>query len=79
MVSGCPIAAMPEMDGVQAYRVLRQLAPRLKVIMSSGYNQVEVVQKFIGEGLAGFNQKPYSFAELKELLYLVLGRPGSST
>lgn len=50
---------MPHMDGEQCFRELRQIKPGITVIMSSGYNEQEVTQKFVGKGLAGFIQKPY--------------------
>ena len=56
---------MPRMDGEQCFRELRQIRPDLKVVMSSGYNQQEVTQKFVGKGLAGFIQKPYNLSVLK--------------
>jgi PAS domain S-box-containing protein len=59
---------MPKMDGEQCFRALRQLKPEAKVIMSSGFNQQEVTQKFVGKGLAGFIQKPYRLAALKEVI-----------
>jgi PAS domain S-box-containing protein len=59
---------MPHMDGEQCFRELRQLRPDLKVIMSSGYNEQEVTQKFVGKGLAGFVQKPYKLSVLKEAI-----------
>jgi CheY-like chemotaxis protein len=59
---------MPNMDGEQCYRELRKLNPDVKVIMSSGYNQQEVTQKFAGKGLAGFIQKPYRLAVLIEAI-----------
>ncbi len=59
---------MPHMDGVQCYRELRQLKPDVKVILSSGYTEHEVTQKFIGKGLAGFVQKPYKLSVLKEVI-----------
>jgi CheY-like chemotaxis protein len=59
---------MPNMDGEQCFRELRQLAPAVKVIMSSGYNEQEVTQKFIGKGLAGFIQKPYKLSTLQEVI-----------
>jgi len=59
---------MPHMDGEKCFRELRQRYPQLGVIMSSGYNEQEVTQKFIGKGLAGFIQKPYRLATLKKLL-----------
>jgi PAS domain S-box-containing protein len=59
---------MPHMDGEQCFRELRQLRPDVKVIMSSGYNEYEVTQKFMGKGLAGFIQKPYKLSVLKEAI-----------
>ena len=57
---------MPHMDGEECFRQLRRIRPNVKVIMSSGYNEHEVTQKFIGKGLAGFIQKPYRLSALKE-------------
>jgi PAS domain S-box-containing protein len=59
---------MPHMDGEQCFRELRQLNPDVKVIMSSGFSENEVTQKFAGKGLAGFVQKPYRLSELKEAI-----------
>jgi len=59
---------MPHLDGEQCFRELRQLKPDVKVIMSSGYNEQEVTQKFVGKGLAGFIQKPYRLSVLKEAI-----------
>ena len=59
---------MPHMDGEQCFRELRLLNPNVKVIMSSGYNEQEVTQRFVGKGLAGFVQKPYKLSVLKEAI-----------
>ena len=59
---------MPHMDGEQCFCELRQLKPDVKVIISSGYNEQEVTQKFVGYGLAGFIQKPYKLSQLKETI-----------
>jgi PAS domain S-box-containing protein len=59
---------MPHMDGEQCFRELRQIKPDIKVIMSSGYNEQEVTQKFVGKGLAGFIQKPYKLSILEEAI-----------
>ncbi len=59
---------MPHMDGEQCFRELRQIKPDIKVIMSSGYNEQEVTQKFVGKGLAGFIQKPYKLSILREAI-----------
>ena len=59
---------MPHLDGEQAFRELRQIKPDVKVIMSSGYNEHEVTQRFVGKGLAGFIQKPYKLSTLKSIV-----------
>jgi len=59
---------MPKLDGEQAFRALRLLKQDVKVIMSSGYNEQEVTQKFVGKGLSGFIQKPYRLAEMSRKL-----------
>lgn len=55
---------MPHMDGEEAFRELRRISADVKVVMCSGYNEQEVSQRFIGKGLAGFVQKPYTLKEL---------------
>jgi two-component system, cell cycle sensor histidine kinase and response regulator CckA len=59
---------MPHMDGEQCFRELKQLRPDIKIIMSSGFNEQEVTEKFLGNGLAGFIQKPYKLSVLKEAI-----------
>jgi PAS domain S-box-containing protein len=59
---------MPHMDGEQCFRELRLVDPDVKVIMSSGFSEHEVNQKFAGKGLAGFIQKPYRLSVLKEAI-----------
>jgi PAS domain S-box-containing protein len=57
---------MPVMAGEEALRNLRALAPGVKVLLSSGFNEVEAVRRFIGKGLAGFIQKPYAATDLAQ-------------
>ena len=63
---------MPNMDGEEAFRELRRIKPDVRVIMTSGYNEQEITQRFVGRGLAGFIQKPYLastlIAKIKEAL-----------
>jgi CheY-like chemotaxis protein len=63
---------MPHMDGEQAFRQLRRIRPDVVVILCSGYNEQDATQRFAGKGLAGFVQKPYNMAELREKLMEVL-------
>jgi nitrogen-specific signal transduction histidine kinase/CheY-like chemotaxis protein len=59
---------MPHMDGEECFRELRLIKPDVKVVMSSGYNEQEVTQRFVGKGLAAFLQKPYQATNLKDVL-----------
>ena len=59
---------MPEMGGEEAFRRLRHMREDVRVILSSGYNEQDVTQRFVGKGLAGFVQKPYTVAKLREAL-----------
>ena len=65
---------MPVMNGEQALREMQQINPRVRVLLSSGYNEVEAIQRFAGKGLAGFIQKPYTSAALAEKVKEVLTR-----
>jgi len=64
---------MPHMDGEQCFRALRQVDPQVKVVMSSGFNEQEVTQKFLGKGISGFVQKPYKLSMLREVLSRIGG------
>jgi len=63
---------MPHMDGEEAFRELRRLRPDVRVLLSSGYNEQEVTQRFAGKGLAGFIQKPYQVDTLAQALRKML-------
>ena len=62
---------MPKMDGKECFRELRRMNPDVKVILSSGYNEQDATSRFVGQGLAGFLQKPYSPEELYEKMYAI--------
>ena len=64
---------MPVMGGEETLRQMRVLNPAVQVVLSSGYNEVEAIQRFTGKGLAGFIQKPYTSKALAEKLHEVFG------
>ncbi|MGK2907373.1 MAG: response regulator [Desulfuromonadales bacterium] len=59
---------MPHMGGEEAFAEMRQLDPKVKVIITSGYNEQEITPLFAGKGLSGFIQKPISFSALQKAL-----------
>jgi CheY-like chemotaxis protein len=65
---------MPAMSGEETFRELRRIQPEVRVVLSSGYNEVEASRRFSGKRLAGFVQKPYTAARLAEAMQAVLVR-----
>ena len=67
---------MPQLDGLATFRELRKCRPDVRVILCSGFSEQEIAERFAGEGLAGFIQKPYSMERLHEVITRVLGGSG---
>jgi nitrogen-specific signal transduction histidine kinase/CheY-like chemotaxis protein len=63
---------MPGMGGEETLLRIQAIRPDTKVVLSSGYNEVEVIRKFAGKGLVGFLQKPYTSAALIERIQAAL-------
>lgn len=63
---------MPRMKGKECFQKIRALNPRVKVILSSGYDRNEAVQEILDEGVQGFVQKPYRVQQLSEVIAKVL-------
>ena len=62
---------MPYMGGEETCRELRKLCPTLPVIISSGYCEDEVMQRFLGKGIAAVIHKPYRISELRRKLHQI--------
>ena len=63
---------MPEMDGQECFRHLRQLDGDVRIVIMSGYSEQDVTQQFVGRGLFGFIKKPFVRAELRQQIRAVL-------
>lgn len=63
---------MPRMDGATTFEAMRQLNPQVKVIMVSGYDEHEATQRFRGQNIDGFLQKPFEAHDLSAMLQRVL-------
>ncbi len=55
---------MPIMSGVETLRRLRQIKPDVPVVLSSGFSELEALERFPGKAVEGFLQKPYEMAQL---------------
>ena len=67
---------MPSMDGEETYMHMRHVRPDVRVIASSGYNQIAALRRLTGKGLVGFIQKPYTASQLAAKLKEVLTGAG---
>ncbi|HYR83944.1 MAG TPA: ATP-binding protein [Terriglobia bacterium] len=63
---------MPEMDGLTALRFLRERAPDVKVLISSGYTSPEKLPMLERIGIEGFVQKPFELEKLASAVRDVL-------
>lgn len=51
---------MPQLDGAETFRRLRQVHPSVRVVLMSGFSEPEATGAFAGKGLAGYLQKPFN-------------------
>ncbi len=65
---------MPELNGQEVFRQLKQINPAVKVLLSSGYDQEDQAQQILNEGVLGFIQKPYAVNELLDKIRFVIDR-----
>ncbi|MBL8872927.1 MAG: response regulator [Planctomycetaceae bacterium] len=65
---------MPQMDGVEALRKIREEEPQARVCMVSAVNQKEKLAECIKLGAIDFIVKPFEKAQL-ESLFTKQGRP----
>jgi CheY-like chemotaxis protein len=59
---------MPEMDGLQTLTALRAILPGIRVILVSGYDTDEKIQRALGMPRVEFLQKPYKINDLANLV-----------
>lgn len=60
--------SMPEMNGSETFEALRQFDPTVRIILSSGYSEMETTDKLRTEQLVGYLQKPYSLSKLADVV-----------
>ncbi|MBP8056021.1 MAG: tetratricopeptide repeat protein [Chloroflexi bacterium] len=64
--------SMPGLSGEETFRHLHRINPEVRVMLSSGYSQVEATSRFTGKGLVAFIQKPYAATTLLQKVKQVL-------
>lgn len=63
---------MPRLSGEETLSRLKEINPNVRVLLMSGYSEQEASNRFMGKGLSGFMQKPYTPQDLQEKLQSIL-------
>ena len=66
---------MPRLGGVETFEAIRRIRSQMPIVLMSGYAEEEASARFVGRGLAGFLQKPFTPSELVAAIRTGLGRP----
>jgi two-component system, cell cycle sensor histidine kinase and response regulator CckA len=59
---------MPGTNGIELFKAIQQLNPRVKCFLVSGYTDLEELEGLKKEGLLGIIRKPFSSATLAQKL-----------
>jgi two-component system cell cycle sensor histidine kinase/response regulator CckA len=59
---------MPEFGGKEVFEKLREINPKARIVITSGYGQDPAVDALMDAGAKGFLQKPYRLSQLSEAL-----------
>jgi two-component system cell cycle sensor histidine kinase/response regulator CckA len=64
---------MPNMSGGDCFRRMKEINPKARVVLSSGYSMEGAVQDVMNEGILAFIQKPYRLEELSRVVGTAVG------
>ncbi len=70
--------SMPGLNGEETLHELRQVDAHVRVLLSSGYSQAEVAERFAGQSEVRFIQKPYDAEQLLREVRRYLAQPPAS-
>ncbi len=65
---------MPKVTGPEAFRKIRQIAPKAKILMMSGFDAQEMIDGFLSTRGTQFMQKPFTADALLETVGLLLSQ-----
>jgi PAS domain S-box-containing protein len=55
---------MPVLNGEEVLARLRDMDPQIPILLSSGYNKADIIERFARQEISGLLQKPYTSAQL---------------
>lgn len=67
---------MPKMSGREVFKMLKEINPSARILISSGYDRNSEADKLIEEGASGFIAKPFRLAGLSVKIHSILSENG---
>jgi nitrogen-specific signal transduction histidine kinase/CheY-like chemotaxis protein len=64
---------MPNMSGGDCFRRMKEINPKARVVLSSGYSMDGAIHDVMNEGILAFIQKPYRLEELSRVVGTTVG------
>ena len=64
--------SMPGMSGLEVYEKFKSINPEIKVILTSGFMENDIIKLADDMGISGFLRKPYTALELSSILNKIL-------
>ena len=65
---------MPEMNGRECFEKMKEVDPKVKVLLSSGFSKDDDVRELILAGLSGFVKKPFRASEISRIAADIIGK-----
>ena len=59
---------MPDMDGMETLRLIKEVAPDVPIVIVSGYATEDMARKLLKDGAFDFVEKPVSLSRLGEIV-----------
>jgi CheY-like chemotaxis protein len=66
---------MPRLTGEAALAEMRKIAPGVRAVLASGYDESDRIGEIVAAGFGGFLQKPFRRQELGEMIAGILAAP----
>jgi len=67
---------MPNMDGVELMRRIKERSARVAVVAITGYGTSDTESQLLAEGMDGYLEKPFRLAKIEEVVRRVLRKSG---
>jgi two-component system cell cycle sensor histidine kinase/response regulator CckA len=67
---------MPQMNGLECLRRLREMDPQVKVLISTGYTARDLAEELVAEGALGVVEKPFQLRDFTVAVRTAIDGPG---